>query len=147
MRKGCGMRGGIKLDKDDVEKIDNTVMSERTKKEITEYKRQITSEKNKLKKLFKDCDDNIKKIADPLIENAAYMKSELYHLKQYNIEHGIKEFYMNGKGQFGYKESVESKTYNNMIKNYMSVIKQLNEMLPKGKNIDPDDGFESFGDN
>lgn len=141
------MRGGIKLDKDDVEKIDNTVMSERTKKEITEYKRQITSEKNKLKKLFKDCDDNIKKIADPLIENAAYMKSELYHLKQYNIEHGIKEFYMNGKGQFGYKESVESKTYNNMIKNYMSVIKQLNEMLPKGKNIDPDDGFESFGDN
>ena len=25
----------------------------------------------------------------------------------------FKEFYMNGKGQFGYKESVESKTYNN----------------------------------
>ena len=53
---------------------------------------------------------------------------------------------MNGKGQFGYKESVESKTYNNMIKNYMSVIKQLNEMLPQGKAIDSDDGFESFGD-
>ena len=44
------------------------------------------------------------------------------------------------------KESVESKTYNTMIKNYMNVTKQLNEMLPKGKSINTDDGFESFGD-
>ena len=52
---------------------------------------------------------------------------------------------MNGKGQFGFKESVESKTYNTMIKNYMNVIKQLNEMLPKGKSIGiEDDGFEDF---
>ena len=73
------------------------------------------------------------------------MKVELAHLKRYNIKNGIKEFYMNGKGQFGFKESVESKTYNTMIKNYMNVIKQLNEMLPKGKSINPDDdGFDDF---
>ena len=38
---------------------------------------------------------------------------------------------MNGKGQFGYKESVESKNYNVMIKNYANIVKQLVDFLPK----------------
>ena len=122
----------------------NTEKNERTAKEIAEYNRQITTEKNKLTNIFKKCDDNVKKIASPLIENASYMKVELAHLKKYNIKNGIKEFYMNGKGQFGYKESVESKTYNTMMKNYLSVIKQLNDMLPKGETINPNDGFDDF---
>ena len=130
---------------EDADKIEKTVMTERSTKEIAEYNRQITSEKNKIKKIFKDCNADVKKIAGPLIDNASYMKVELAHLKKYNIKNGIKEFYMNGKGQFGFKESVESKTYNTMIKNYMNVIKQLNEMLPKGKSIGiEDDGFEDF---
>lgn len=124
----------------------NSNIEERSAKEIAEFNRQITNEKNKLLNIFKDSDDNIKKIAIPLIENASYMKVELANLKKYNIKKGIKEFYMNGKGQFGYKESVESKTYNTMIKNYIAVIKQLNEILPKGKEINADDGFDGFGD-
>lgn len=130
---------------EDEEMIDKTAMQERTKKEIADYNRQITTERNKLIKIFENCDKNIKKIATPLIDNASYMKVELAQLRKYNIENGVKEFYMNGKGQFGYKESVESKTYNNMLKNYMGVIKQLNEMLPKGQSIPQDDGFEGFG--
>lgn len=130
---------------EDADKIEKTVMTERSTKEIAEYNRQITSEKNKILKIFKNCNADVKKIASPLIDNASYMKVELSHLKKYNIKNGIKEFYMNGKGQFGFKESVESKTYNTMIKNYMNVIKQLNEMLPKGKSIGiEDDGFEDF---
>lgn len=127
------------------EETDKTVLPERTAKEISEYKKQITAEKNKLLKIFEKSDNNVKKIVSSLIENASYMKVELANLKKHNIIHGIKEFYMNGKGQFGYKESVESKTYNNMIKNYINVIKQLNEYLPKGEKINTDDGFESFG--
>ena len=130
---------------EDDENIKENVISERTLKEVAEYNRQITSEKNKILKMFKDCDKNIKKLATPLIENASYMKVELAHLKKYNIKNGIKEFYMNGKGHFGFKESVESKTYNTMIKNYMNVIKQLNDMLPKGISINTDDdGFDNF---
>lgn len=128
------------------EEIDINSIKERSAKEIAEFNRQITTEKNKLLNVFKDSESNIKKIATPLIENASYMKVELAHLKKYNIKNGIKEVYMNGKGQFGYKESVESKTYNTMIKNYIAVIKQLNEILPKGKTINADDGFEGFGD-
>ena len=120
------------------------VIKKRSAKEIAEYKRQITIEKNKLQKIFKACDKNTQKIAHPLIENASYMKTELAHLKKYNIENGIKEFYMNGKGQFGYKESVESKTYNTMLKNYISVIKQLNEMLPEQNKINEEDEFDKF---
>ena len=131
-------------ERESLNEIDNNLMQERSSKEIAEYNRQITTEKNKLLNIFKDSDVNIKKIATPLIENASYMKVELAHLKKYNIKNGIKEFYMNGKGQFGYKESVESKTYNTMIKNYMNAIKQLNELLPKDKKIDTDDGFEEF---
>jgi len=129
---------------DETDNMEKTMMTERTVKEIAEYNRQITTEKNKLTKIFEKCDNNIKKIANPLIENASYMKVELAHLKKYNIKNGIKEFYMNGKGQFGYKESVESKTYNTMMKNYLSVAKQLNDMLPKGDNFNPNDGFEDF---
>lgn len=119
-------------------------IKKRSAKEIGEFNRQIATEKNKLLKVFEESDKNIKKIAIPLIENASYMKVELTNLKKYNVENGIKEFYMNGKGQFGYKESVESKTYNTMIKNYIAVIKQLNEILPKDKSINVDDGFEDF---
>jgi hypothetical protein len=137
------MKGGNKME-DEVENLENMQKTERNPKEIAVFNRQITTEKNKLIKIFSKCDDNIKKIANPLIENASYMKVELSYLKKYNIKNGNKEFYMNGKGQFGFKESVESKTYNTMMKNYMSVIKQLNEMLPKGENIPPDDGFEDF---
>ena len=129
------------------EEIDKTSnIEERSAKEIAEFNRQMTNEKNKMLNIFKDSDDNTKKIATPLIENASYMKVEFAHLKKYNIKNGIKEFYMNGKGQFGYKESVESKTYNTMIKNYIAVVKQLNDILPKGKSINADDGFEGFGD-
>lgn len=127
------------------EEIDKTSnIEERSAKEIAEFNRQITNEKNKMLNIFKDSDDNTKKIATSLIENASYMKVELAHLKKYNIKNGIKEFYMNGKGQFGYKESVESKTYNTMIKNYIAVIKQLNDILPKDKTINSDDDFENF---
>ena len=41
MRKGCSTRGGQKVEEDD--KIDKTVMSERSAKEIAEYNRQITA--------------------------------------------------------------------------------------------------------
>ena len=119
---------------------------EPSKQEITVMKANITKEMNKLLKIFESADVNVQKIVKSLIENAAYMKCELKRLKEYNVEHGVKEFYQNGKGQCGYKESVESKTYNTMIKNYSSIIKQLNDYLPAGKKIDPDedDDFDDF---
>ncbi len=118
------------------EKVSGQVLLEKNKK--------IKKETQKLNKLFKDLPDNKKKMADKLIENASFMSITLDELKEDIKLYGVKETYVNGKDQFGFKESIESKTYNTMIKNYMNIIKQLNDMLPEDKKINEDDEFERF---
>lgn len=114
---------------------------------IIEKNKKIKKELNRLKKLFKDLPENKKKISEKLIDNAAFMSISLEELKKDIITYGVKETYVNGKDQFGFKESIESKTYNTMIKNYMNIIKQLNDMLPQEKKIDEKDEFDKFCDN
>jgi hypothetical protein len=111
---------------------------------LIEKNKKIRKETQKLKKLFKDLPDNKKKMAEKLIENASFMSITLDELKEDIKLYGVKETYVNGKDQFGFKESIESKTYNTMVKNYMNIIKQLNDMLPEGKKINEDDEFERF---
>lgn len=102
-----------------------------TPEQLEKKKKEVKKEINKLTKIFKKIDQNTYEIAKNLIDEAAFMSITLKENRQYIEEHGVKELYMNGKGQFGYKESVESKNYNTMIKNYSSVIKQLIDFLPK----------------
>lgn len=111
---------------------------------LIEKNKKIRKETQKLKKLFKDLPDNKKKMAEKLIENASFMSITLDKLKEDIKLYGVKETYVNGKDQFGFKESIESKTYNTMVKNYMNIIKQLNDMLPEEKKINEDDEFERF---
>lgn len=113
---------------------------------IVQKNKAIKKELNRLKKLFQDLPENKKKISEKLIDNAAFMSVSLEELKKDIILYGVKETYVNGKEQFGFKESIESKTYNITIKNYMAIIKQLNEMLPEEKKIDEDDEFDKFCD-
>lgn len=126
-------------EKDEIrEKISNYELMEKNKK--------IKKETQRLKKLFKDLPENKHKMAEKLIENASFMSITLDELKEDIKLYGIKETYVNGKDQFGFKESIESKTYNIMIKNYMNIIKQLNDMMPEQKKINEDDEFEQFND-
>lgn len=113
---------------------------------IIEKNKKIKKELNRLKKLFKDLPENKKKISEKLIDNAAFMSISLEELKKDIILYGVKETYVNGKDQYGFKESIESKTYNTTIKNYMAIIKQLNDMLPEEKKIDEEDEFDRFCD-
>ena len=111
---------------------------------LIDKNKKIRKETQKLKKLFKDLPDNKKKMAEKLIENASFMSITLDELKEDIKIYGVKETYVNGKDQFGFKESIESKTYNTMVKNYMNIIKQLNDILPEEKKINEDDEFERF---
>lgn len=111
---------------------------------IVQKNKAIKKELNRLKKLFKELPENKKKMSEKLIDNAAFMSVSLEELKKDIILYGVKETYVNGKDQYGFKESVESKTYNTTIKNYMAIIKQLNEMLPEDKQINEDDEFDKF---
>lgn len=124
--------------------LENMKEKEFTAEEKKENALKIKKETNRLKKLYKGLDKNKKQLVLKLIENAAFMSITLENLKEEIKNNGVKEFYMNGKGQFGYKESVESKNYNVTIKNYMNVIKQLNDMLPEQKQINEDDEFDKF---
>ena len=111
---------------------------------LVKKNKNIRKETQRLKKLFKELPEKKKKMAEKLIENAAFMSITLDELKEDIKIYGVKETYVNGKDQFGFKESIESKTYNTMIKNYMNIIKQLNDMLPEDKKINEDDEFEQF---
>lgn len=124
-------------------------MEEEQKEELSgialiEKNKRIKKETNRLKNLFTNLEKNKKKIAEKLIENAAFMSITLEDLKKDIVKYGVKETYVNGKDQYGFKESVESKTYNTMIKNYMNIIKQLNDMVPEDKRINEDDEFKQF---
>ena len=99
--------------------------------ELTAKRKKIKTLKNRFNKLFKQLDKSTLSLVQNLINELAFMSVTLEENRQHIEEFGVKEMYMNGKGQFGYKESVESKNYNAMIKNYTNVVKQLVEFLPK----------------
>ena len=125
----------------------NEIMREKISEQaLIDKNKKIKKETQRLKKLFKDLPENKHKMAEKLIDNASFMSITLDELKEDIKVYGVKETYVNGKDQYGFKESIESKTYNTMVKNYMSIIKQLNDMMPEQKKINEDDEFEQFND-
>lgn len=138
LRKGCS-QGGVAMEDENQE-----VRQKISGKALVEKNQKIKKETQRLKKLFKELPDNKKKMAEKLIENASFMSITLDELKEDIKLYGVKETYVNGANQFGFKESIESKTYNTMVKNYMNIVKQLNDMLPEKKQINEDDEFDKF---
>lgn len=127
-----------------MEEENNTAREKLSGQALIEKNKNIKKETQRLKKLFRDLPENKHRMAEKLIENASFMSITLDELKEDIKLYGVKETYVNGKDQYGFKESIESKTYNTMVKNYMSIIKQLNDMLPEQKKINEDDEFEQF---
>lgn len=117
-----------------------------TKEELTKDE-MILAEIKELDKRFKNIDTNTKKAVNSLIENAAFMSVTLKELQQTINEKGVISEYQNGENQWGTKKSPEVEIYNTMIKNHMSVIKQLTDLLPKQIPKNDDDGFDEFVNN
>ena len=97
---------------------------------LIDKNKKIKKEKQKLKKIFNKIGKDKQTIVEKLIDNVAFMSITLDELKEDIKKYGVKETYMNGSNQFGFKESIESKTYNTMLKNYMNAVKQLIDLLP-----------------
>ena len=104
----------------------------------------LSKEKKKLEGIYSKLEDKTKKSVSSLIDNAAFMSASLYDLRKIINEKGYVEEYQNGQNQKGIKKCSEVEIYNTMIKNYMSCIKQLTDLLPKQKEKEPDDDFEDF---
>lgn len=103
-------------------------------------------EKRKLAGIYRKLDKDAKKSVESLIEEAAFMAASLYELRGIINRKGYTEEYQNGANQRGVKKCSEVEIYNTMVKNYMSTIKQLTDLLPKeaGKEVEKNDGFEAF---
>lgn len=91
----------------------------------------IKREISRLKKLFSDMPESTKKKVDSLIKNAAFMTITLEDLQEAINRTGPVSEYKNGANQWGTKKSPEVEIYNAMIKNHMSIIKQLTELMPQ----------------
>lgn len=93
----------------------------------------IKAEKTRLKGIFKDLDDNKRKLVTPLIEKAAFMGVELDELQEIIEQDGWTSEYKNGENQYGTKKSPEAETYIALSKNYAAVIKQLTDLVPAAR--------------
>lgn len=109
-----------------------------------EKQKRIKREMTRLNRLIKELDDKKKRAVVSLIKNAAFMTVTLEDLQEEINENGVTEKYQNGANQFGIKKSSAVEVYNAMIKNYMQVMKQLTDLLPKDVTREEDDGFDNF---
>ena len=111
----------------------------------TTREKQLKKEITRMKKIFKPLlDDTGYAVAQGLIDNAAFMYVTLLSLQQEILLNGCTEEYQNGANQSGIKESSAVKVYNNMIRSYNTVIKNLIGLLPSERQSDIEDSLTAF---
>lgn len=77
-----------------------------------------------------------KELLTNLVRKAEFMHSELLKLQDIIKEKGWVEEYQNGEHQRGQKRSSEGETYNQLIKNYTALMRQITDNLPVEKKED-----------
>jgi len=106
-----------------------------TKQEIYE------AELAKLTDIFKDVDEFKRKLVEGLVEDAAFLKSENYVLKEILVNTGMVKVHPQHSGM--QKPVVAAKEYRQNLNAYAVIIKTLNGVLQK--NIpEGDDDFDEF---
>lgn len=114
---------------------------------IEEYKPDdavIKKEVRRLKRIYKDLEGKKKQAAEGLIVEAAFMRGTLTVLKQFICEEGPIDEMKQGEYSI-LREHPAARTYNSMIQRYMTICKQLTDLLPKEVEKPPeDDEFDNF---
>ena len=85
---------------------------------------------DKVKTAIDGLPESRKEIALNLLGKIKFMDLEIMKLQKILKKKGWTEEYQNGENQKGLKKSSEADVYNTLIKNYLSAVKQLTEMLP-----------------
>ena len=96
-----------------------------------EKDKRIRKELRRLRKFFSGADPTQLGIAENLIQNAAFIKVTLEELQEKMKSEGLIDIYQNGENQMGTKQSSALQAYNNLIRNYTAVIKQLSGIMPE----------------
>jgi len=117
------------------------------KEEMSKEKR-IFEEKKKLKNIFKDFENDKKILINGLIERAAYMLVTLEDYEKDIDENGYIELFSQSDKLEPYeRERPVIRLYNTMNKNYLSIIRQLRDLLPKDETEKTDELLEFISGN
>ncbi len=127
-----------------------TVAKEPAKKpersESSKKKARITTEVNRLTKLFSDIDENKKKLVRATIKDVAFLTVAMQDLREEMVISGLIDEYKNGPDQYGKKQSTALQSYLQCSNKLTAAMKILNDQLPKTeakKQPDTDD-FDDF---
>lgn len=104
-------------------------MAKKIVKELTEKERKEKYLKE-LQDIFSGVDGNKKKVLFAHLDNLAYMKVKLERLQDMIDEDGLVEVYQNGENQYGTKPSTALKAYNDTIKSYNTLYKEIAPYIP-----------------
>ena len=99
---------------------------------------------NKLKDLEKAItllDDNQRKIASALLDKATYLEDKLEELQEDIDTYGLNIEMQQGTYSIT-RANPSCETYNKFLKHYTTIVKQLNDMLPKIENNNDEETSE-----
>ena len=100
-----------------------------------EKQKRIKKELSRLKRIFKEIDENKKKLVESTMED----------LRENIIRDGTTVEYKNGENQYGNKQSPDAQLYLQMSQKHTQAMKVLLECMPKTKLTEvKDDGFDAF---
>ena len=105
----------------------------------------IKAEKARLETLYNDLPESRHKLAEGLIERAAFMRVELEDLEEDIRLNGWAEMFSQGNQEPYPRARPQGQSYNTMNANYLKVIQKLDAMLPKEQDGgEESDGFDAF---
>lgn len=110
-----------------------------------EKESEIKKEVRRLKQLFREIDENKKKLVYTTIEDVAFMTITMKDLRETIIREGTTATYKNGENQYGTKQSPEAQMYLQLSQKQTAAMKLLLDCLPKTeKSKGPVDDFDDF---
>ncbi len=112
-----------------------------------EREKRIEAEKRRLRALLglkgKKGGEPKLRVAEKLVDSAAFMAISLQDLEVEVGQTGYTEEYQNGKDQKGVKKSAAYDAYLNTVKSYSAAVKQLTDLAPPGVTEDALSRFTS----
>ena len=106
----------------------------------------IKKEVSRLKRLFKNIDENKKKLVFTTIDDVAFMTITMQDLRETINRKGTTVTYKNGENQYGEKQSPEAQYYLQLSQKQTQAIKILVDCLPKEQKIKVADETDDFDD-
>ena len=134
----------------DTEDIQKEVEREEIRDSAATYlekQRRIKKEINRLRKLFKDIDENKKKLVFTTIDDVAFMTITMQDLRENIVREGTTCTYKNGENQYGTKQSPDAQLYLQLSQKNTQAMKILVDCLPKTEKIKAsiqEDDFDDF---